>query len=386
VFSSRVGSELSPNRLTRALEDLRRRGTPYLDLTEANPTRTGFDYPADLLGALAGPASLVYRPEPLGLGSAREAVCRELTRRGTSTTSERVVLTASTSEAYSFLFKLLCDPGDSVLVPRPGYPLFEHLTRLDGVVPVPYLLELERRWTLDVAALERAATPRTRALLVVSPNNPTGTVLSGEELVRVSAFCEERSIALIGDEVFLDYRFGAEGPRSVVDQDRALAFSLGGLSKSAGLPQLKLAWIAVSGPSARVSEALARLEVIADAYLSVSTPVQEAAAVLLEKAPVVRRQIQERIESNLACLRSTSASFPSCEVLEPEGGWSAVIRVPAVLAEEELAVRLLNEAGVLVHPGYFFDFPHEAFVVVSLLPMRDVFVEGISRLLELAGG
>jgi aspartate/methionine/tyrosine aminotransferase len=386
VFSSRVGSELSPNRLTRALEDLRRRGTPYLDLTESNPTRTGFDYPADLLGALAGPASLVYRPEPLGLRSAREAVCRELTRRGTSTTSERVVLTASTSEAYSFLFKLLCDPGDSVLVPRPGYPLFEHLTRLDGVVPVPYLLELERRWTLDVAALERAATPRTRALLVVSPNNPTGTVLSGEELVRASAFCEERSIALIGDEVFLDYRFGAEGPRSVVDQDRALAFSLGGLSKSAGLPQLKLAWIAVSGPSARVSEALARLEVIADAYLSVSTPVQEAAAVLLEKAPVVRRQIQERIESNLACLRSTAASFPSCEVLEPEGGWSAVIRVPAVLAEEELAVRLLNEAGVLVHPGYFFDFPHEAFVVVSLLPMRDVFVEGISRLLELAGG
>jgi aspartate/methionine/tyrosine aminotransferase len=384
VFSSRLDAELSANRLTRALEDLRERQVSYIDLTASNPTQAGLDYPGDLLSPLAARGSLVYRPEPFGLYSARVAVARELARRGTRTTPERVVLTTSTSEAYSFLFKLLCDPGDSVLVPRPSYPLLDHLTKLDGVIPVPYVLERQRRWTLDVDALERAVDHRTRAVLAVSPNNPTGSVLSDEEIEHLSRICAERSLALIGDEVFLDYLLTPAAPRSVADQDRALAFSLGGLSKSAGLPQLKLGWIAASGPPALVEQALARLEVIADAYLSVSTPVQEAAGAIMNAAGVIRAQIRRRIQSNLDRLRLAAASHPSCELFEPDGGWSAVIRVPAVRGEEDLVTGLLTEAHVLVHPGFFFDFPAEAYIVVSLLPAVDDFAHGIVRVLEYA--
>jgi aspartate/methionine/tyrosine aminotransferase len=382
VFSSRVDAELSENRLTRALRDLRARQVPYLDLTASNPTDAGFDYPADLLDALSAPESLVYRPEPLGLQSARVAVARGVVRRGSRARPERVVLTASTSEAYSFLFKLLCDPGDTVLVPRPSYPLFDHLTKLDGVTPVPYALERQHRWTIDVDSLERVVDHRTRAVLAVSPNNPTGSVLSEAEIEGLVRLCADRSLALIGDEVFLDYVLEPAVPRSVADQDRALAFSLGGLSKSAGLPQLKLGWIVAGGPSALVEQALTRLEVIADTYLSVSTPVQEAAGTLLDAAGAIRAQIRRRIESNLGRLRLAAASHPSCEVLEPEGGWSAVVRVPAVRGEEDLVVGLLTDAQVLVHPGFFFDFPGEAYVVVSLLPVGEVFATAISRVLE----
>jgi aspartate/methionine/tyrosine aminotransferase len=382
VFSSRVDAELSSNRLARAVQELRDRGVPYVDLTESNPTKVGISYPDDLLDALAGPASRVYRPEPFGLVPAREAVCRELARRGTPAISERVILTASTSEAYSFLFKLLCNPDDSVLVPCPSYPLVDHLTRLDGVRAVSYPLVWDRRWALDLDFLERTADSRTRAVLVVSPNNPTGSVITAAEHERLALFCAARSLPIIGDEVFLDYPLTSAVPRSIVVDDRALTFSLGGLSKSAGLPQLKLGWIVVNGPAGDVAQALARLEVIADSYLSVSTAVQEALPNLLDHARLIRAQIQRRIGQNLARFREVAAEFPSCELLEPEGGWSAVVRVPAVRGEEELVLGLLHDQHVLVHPGFFFDFPREAYVVLSLLPPEDAFAEGISRLLE----
>ena len=272
MFSSRAGVELTPNRLTRVLNDLRDRQVTYLDLTESNPTRAGFDYPADLLRGLAGTESLTYRPEPFGLLSAREAVCRDLARRGVSARPDRVVLTASTSEAYSFLFKLLCEPGDRVLVPRPSYPLFEHLSRLDGVVPVAYDLERQKRWAIDFDGLEQAIDARTRAILTVSPNNPTGSVLSADEHDRMATIAAKESLALVGDEVFIDYGLDSSSPGSILQHAGAgaLTFGLGGLSKSAGLPQIKLAWIIVEGPTALVDAALLRLGVIADAYPSLS--------------------------------------------------------------------------------------------------------------------
>ncbi len=382
MFSSRLPGRLEPNRLTKAIRRARIEKRPLVDLTTSNPTTVGLRYPEGLLAALARPAANVYAPDPRGLEPARAAVAADYARRGISVASDRVVLTASTSEAYSILFKLLCAPaGDSVLVPAPSYPLFDHLAGLDGVEPRPYRLEYHGRWALDEASVDEAWTPRARAVLAVSPNNPTGSALAESELVWLSERCAARDAALIVDEVFADYVFDEAVPSAVNRRTPALTFRLGGLSKSAGLPQVKLGWIAVDGPAALVAAALERLDLISDTYLSVSTPVQVAAPELIARGGEVRGQILSRVRGNYDALRTIAAGDPAVEVLRADGGWSAVVRVPSTRPEEELAIDLLEQAGVLVHPGFFFDFPHEAFLVMSLLPEPEAFAEGVRRVL-----
>jgi aspartate/methionine/tyrosine aminotransferase len=294
------------------------------------------------------------------------------------------VLTASTSEAYSLLFKLLCAPdGDAVLAPAPSYPLFEHLTRLDGVRCIPYRLEYHARWAIDFESIVDAWDAGVRGVLAVSPNNPTGSIVTNEELQRLAAWCAPRAAALVLDEVFADYPLAAAAlPAS--DRFECLTFRFGGLSKSVGLPQLKLGWIAVQGPDDLVAAALERLELISDTYLSVSTPVQTAAASLLREGKTVRGAILDRLRTNDAALRRVAASYPSVDVLPCEAGWSIVLRVPFTRGEEALVLELLERDAVLIHPGFFFDFPHEAFLVGSLLPEPPLFEEGMRRVLERA--
>jgi alanine-synthesizing transaminase len=383
MFSDRISGDLSPNRLTLALRQRRASGDPIIDLTESNPTRVELEYPADLLAPLADRRGLLYAPEPLGLLDARRAIAADYARRSISISPERIALTASTSEAYSMLFKLLARPGDEVLVPRPSYPLFELLTMLDGVVARPYDLEYHGAWTIDFASVERALSLRTRALLVVDPNNPTGSFTSGGEIDRIAAIGAHHGIALIVDEVFADYELepGTTPVRpAFLSRSDALVFALGGLSKSIGLPQAKLAWIAATGPSQLVAESLERLELICDTYLSVSTPVQLAAAELMERGVAIRAQISARTSTNYRRLKDAGSSVPSCHVLTASGGWNAVIQVPTLCSEEELMLTMLTTDGVLAHPGYFFDFPRESFVIVSLLVAEAAFAAGIERL------
>ena len=384
MFSSRVPANRDPNRIARALTAAASAGRRLIDLTITNPTVVGIDYPEGLLQAVGSPAALRYSPQPFGLESARCAVARDYARRGISVAPGRIVLTASTSEAYSLLFKLLCEPeGDDVLVPVPSYPLFDHLTQLDGVRARPYSLEYHGRWTLDVASVDRAWSAGVRAVLAVSPNNPTGSFLHADEFAHLADRCASRDAALIVDEVFADYPFRT--PASPALPDNCLTFRLGGLSKSVGLPQIKLAWVAVSGPPALVDEALNRLELIADTYLSVSTPVQVAAESLFEGGAAIRARILERIRTNHAALAEHARQYPSLEVLNADAGWSAVLRVPARTSEEDLVIDLIERDGVSVHPGFFFDFPHEAFLIISLLPECATFAEGVRRILERAG-
>jgi alanine-synthesizing transaminase len=383
MFSGRLPPDCAPNALSRRIHALRESGIPYIDLTESNPTRAGFEYPPDLLRSMAHSAALQYEPHPFGLWEAREAVARDHERRGAHIDVGHVVLTASTSEAYSWLFKLLCNPGDRVLVPRPSYPLFEHLTRLENVQAVPYPLEYHGRWEIDLRALDVAASAGARAVLVVSPNNPTGSFLTARELAALDALCGAGGLALIVDEVFADYPLdaGADAVRDVALRTRALTFTLGGLSKSAGLPQVKLGWIVVGGEARRRDEALGALEHVADSFLSVSTPVQVAASDLLARGAAIRAQIHRRVLDNLARLRGEIARHPSCALLTAEGGWYAVIRVPSTRSEEEIVLHLLDRERVLVHPGYFFDFPGEAYLVISLLPPSPAFADAVTRVL-----
>ncbi|OFW01378.1 MAG: hypothetical protein A3I61_18070 [Acidobacteria bacterium RIFCSPLOWO2_02_FULL_68_18] len=386
MFSRRIPPQLEPNALSRAVAALRTRGAAIADLTDSNPTRAGIPYADDLLAPLADAAALRYEPHPFGLPAARAAVAADHARRGALVDPAHVVLTASTSEAYGWLFKLLCDAGDSVLVPRPSYPLFEHLTALEGVRARPYDLVWDGRWTVDVASM-MAAPAGTRAVLVVSPNNPTGSYLSAEDLAATVELCRERGWALVVDEVFADYPLETRDPLTdIAARADVLAFSLAGLSKTAGLPQLKLAWMVVGGPAGARDRALAALELIADSYLSVATPVQVAAAHLLRAGGAVRGAIQQRIRHNLDALRAAARGFPACEVLRTEGGWSAVVRVPATRREEQLVLDLLAREAVLAHPGYFFDFPREAYLVVSLLPPPALFADACARLLRFVSG
>ena len=379
-FSSRVPATLASNRLAEAVARRRASGRPLIDLTASNPTTAGFAYGEEILTALSSPAGLVYEPEAAGMAAARAAVSDELGRRGTPVDPDRIVLTASTSEAYAWLFKLLCDPGDEVLVPQPSYPLFEWLTRLEGVQARPYRLDYHGRWAVDAQSLGAAVTDRTKAILVVSPNNPTGSFLTARELAAIAEVAP--GLPLIGDEVFWDYPLDdVPADRvSVLTTGRGLVFSLGGLSKSAGLPQVKLGWIALGGDAARVAEAREKLELIADTYLSVSTPVQVAARALIEAGAGVRAQILSRVARNLASLRGLVERHPALNLLRTEGGWSAVVRVPATRPEEDLAVALVEEDGVLVHPGYFFDFEREAYIIVSLIVRPDEFDRGMAAI------
>ena len=385
MFSTRVPQSLEANRITQAVQRARAESRPIVDLTITNPTTAGFEYPDGVLDRLSSARGLTYAPQPFGLPDARRAVACDYARRGLPASPEHIVLTASTSEAYSLLFKLLCAPdGDAVMVPVPSYPLFDHLTALDGVRAIPYRLDYHGRWTLAPDDVDERWTPAVRAVLAVSPNNPTGSVLSADELEALSARCGERQAALIVDEVFADYALSSDA-RSASPANRSqscLTFHLGGLSKSAGLPQVKLGWLLVDGPDNLVRDALERLEIICDAYLSVSTPVQVAAPMLIESGALVRAQILDRVRANYRALRAAAARHPAIEVLRADAGWSAVLRVPSTRSEEDLVVDLLDRDGVLVHPGFFFDFAHEAFLIVSLLPEPQVFADGVRRVLE----
>jgi aspartate/methionine/tyrosine aminotransferase len=382
-FSTRTSWDRRLGALARALAERRASGAEVLDLTETNPTRAGLLAPPDLLEALADPRGRWYEPSPQGLRTAREAVAEDYARRGVRVEPDHVLLTAGTSEVYSFLFKLLCEPGDEVLVPRPSYPLFEYLATLESVAVRHYALQYDGEWHLTPDAVEEAATPRTKAVVVVSPNNPTGSFLKREEAQRLRHLCAGRGWALVSDEVFADFRLrdDARRPVSLAEESSALTFALGGLSKSCGLPQLKLAWTAVAGPAALRDEALARLELVADTYLSVSTPVQLALPAVLARRADLHRPIAERVAGNLRALRAQLRGGSPATLLDVEGGWSAVLRLPAISADDQWAMALLQRDGVLAHPGFFFDFTRDACLVVSLLPPPEDFAEGVRRLL-----
>ncbi len=387
MFSSRLPSRLESNALSQALALLRTSGVVPADLTVTNPTRVGLSYPADILSSLSSAGGLVYDPAPFGLTVAREAVAHTLSSGTVQVDSGRVVLTASTSEAYGLIFKLLCDPGDAVLVPQPSYPLLELLTGLDAVVSSGYLLENHGVWSIDRESVSAACGERTRAVLVVSPNNPTGSMLRRADREWLVAFALERRLAIISDEVFSDFPV-APGPDAVslLGESRVLTFTLGGLSKSAGLPQLKLGWVVVSGPETVVGEALGRLEMICDTYLSVATPVQVALPQLLAAGAEVREAIRARLRENYRALTLAASAHPAVRVIPPEGGWSVVVQVPETLGEEALVSQLLHEAHVVVHPGYFFDFDRGTHIVMSLLPEPGLFASSVSKVLALAAG
>ncbi len=381
MFSTRFHWDLRPNRLTATLERKRRTGARVLDLTVSNPTQVGFVYPPEVLRALDDPRSLVYEPNPAGLEDTRRTVSAYYAARGVEVPPGRILLTASTSEAYAYLFKLLCNPGDCVLTPRPSYPLFEFLGDMECVRVEQYPLCYQGEWTLEPEAVAQAVSAHARAVVVVSPNNPTGSFLKHGELQELLRICADRKLALISDEVFSDYALSSDPARvrSLAGVQDCLTFTLSGLSKVAGLPQMKLGWIVVNGPEKLRDEAIERLEWIADTYLSVATPVQWAAETLLRAGELVQQQIRVRMETNLSAARSVLAGS-AASLLRLEGGWSLTVQVPRVRSEEEWALRLLTEHNVLVQPGFFFDFASEAFLVVSLLTPPRVFADGIKGL------
>ena len=391
LFSDRLIWEPPENELASAAREAAERHD-LLDLTESNPTRVGLPYPTRAIGeALADGAASEYRPTPVGLPEAREAVAADYARAGVTIDPERLLLTTSSSESYGFLFKLCCNPGEAVLVPEPSYPLFEYLARLEGVEARGYRLAFDGDWHVDFASLEAAAeeTARAgrpaRAVIAVSPNNPTGSYLKRRELSRLAAFCRATEMALIADEVFAPYPFGADPQRVVCAAaapeaaEAPAVFSLGGLSKACGLPHLKVGWIALGGREARAS--LAALELIADTYLSVSTPVQRALPRLLELGTAIREAIAARVAANRAALQACLPPSSGCSILPCEGGWSAILRVPASRTDAAWAVSLAREAGVLVHPGYFFEMRGGAFLVLSQLPPPATFVTATERVL-----
>jgi aspartate/methionine/tyrosine aminotransferase len=390
VFARRTNWKLAPNRLTQALQRRRAAGADILDLTESNSTRCGLRYDdSEILSALAQPESLGYQPDPRGLRSARQAIAAYYAERGAAAAAidpDHIVLTTSTSEGYSFVFRLLCNPGDEVLVPSPSYPLFELLADVQDVKLIPYLLFYDHGWHLDLHSLRTAITERTRALLVVHPNNPTGSYVKPEEAQALSHICREHELALVSDEVFLDYGHAGSARPSFTGSINALTFTLSGLSKISALPQMKVAWIVTSGPQELAAGARQRLEMIADTYLSLSTPLQLAAPCLLQQRHTMTRQLLQRIATNLAELDSQLANHKACQRLQIEGGWYAVLRVPVTRSDEDLAVKLVERVSVLIHPGHFYDFPGDGYLVLSLITPAEQFREGVRRLLRHLSG
>lgn len=382
MFSARTRWNFTRNALTQALDAHRAAGHALLDLTESNPTRVGLGLaPGDAFLPLAAPPVARYEPDPRGLGVAREAVCAYYRSRSIAMTPERVILTASTSEAYGWLFKLLCDPGDDVLVAHPSYPLFDDLARLEHVTLRPFPLAYEGRWSLDIDALRARITPRTRAVLLVHPNNPTGSFLRADELAALVDVCRAHDLALVCDEVFGDYAYAPDARRveSLADVTDVLTFTLSGLSKVVAMPQMKLGWIAVSGPAPQRHEAVERLEFIADCYLSVGAPVQHAASSFLARREAIQGGVLQRVRGNREVLRAKLGANSRATLLHAEGGWYATLQVARTRSEEEWVIALLERDHVLVQPGFFFDFAREAFLVLSLLPEPEVFAEGIAR-------
>jgi len=387
MFSPRTNWPRTPNPLAVALAERRAQGLPVVDLTESNPTLAGFDYPREaILESLANPASMQYEPSPRGLRPAREAIAGYYAESGVRVDPESVILAAGTSEAYSHAMRLLAGPGDEILCPSPSYPLFDFLADINDVKLVHYPLAYDHGWRIDLERLHALFGDRSRAIVVVNPNNPTGSYLSREELATLIELARSHDLALIVDEVFRDYAWAgrsARGARRVVSTaeiDSCLTLTLNGLSKLSALPQMKLAWTVVSGPGEVVAEALWRLEVIADTFLSVATPVQHGAAALLKQGESLRRQILERIRENLAFLDNTLSRGAAMNRLDAQGGWYAILRLPNIRSDEEWAIELLQAAGVYVHPGHFFGFPREGYLVVSLLPEPQRFRLGIEKI------
>lgn len=385
MFSTRTGWILTLNRFTEAQRELVAAGREVIDLTVSNPTRAGLHYNTEcILKSLSRPEATDYDPQPQGLASAREAVAayyRE--QHNLEINPKSLVLTTSTSEGYSYVFRLLCDSGDEILVPKPSYPLFEFLADLEDVALAPYMLIYDHGWQIDFPSLYKAVTSRTRAVVVVHPNNPTGSYVSENQRKVLNSLCREHGLAVIADEVFLDYPHDEAARSSFVINRETLTFALSGVSKISGLPQMKLAWVVCSGPEDIAAAAMERLEVIADTYLSMNAPIQLAAPVLLAERKHIQPEILERVRANLAELDGQLAKQKTCRRLEVEGGWYAVLRVPVTQTDEELAIDILRKASVLVHPGHFFDFAGDGYLIVSLLTPTAGFREGITRALRL---
>jgi alanine-synthesizing transaminase len=384
MFSDRTNWKLTRNRLTEALDQARSSGARVLDLTISNPTRAGLYYSEpQILQSLSSPRSLDYDPQPKGLPSARAAVADYYRlEHSIHLDPEHLILATSTSEGYSFVFRLLCNPGDELLVPKPSYPLFEFLADLQDVKLVPYPLIYDHGWQMDFPSLQKAMSKRTRGVVVVHPNNPTGSFVHRDEQESLNHFCREHELALIADEVFLDYAHGRGPQQSFAANQDVLTFTLSGVSKISALPQMKVAWIATSGPAAKVEPALARLEVIADTYLSMNAPIQWALPALLEQRETIQQQLLDRVAGNLAELDRQLAAQKTCQRLTVEGGWYAVLRVPLTQTDEELAIDLLRRQSVLLHPGHFYDFPSDGYLVLSLITQKAEFAEALQRVLE----
>jgi aspartate/methionine/tyrosine aminotransferase len=378
-FSQRTGWNTEESELARAHRLRLQAGLPTADLTASNPTRCGFDYPADWLAALADPRALQYDPQPRGSLSARNAVSSYYATHGIAVDPGQIILTTSTSEAYSFLFRLLCDPGSEVLVPQPSYPLFDFLAALDDVHIKPASLVYDHGWQIEPEGLRRAITPATRAIVLVHPNNPTGHFTKPWEAEQLGQLCREFDLSLIVDEVFLDYRISGSGQSFAAGIEGVPVFVVSGLSKIAGLPQMKAAWIVATGPERE--QALDRLEVIADTFLSMNAPIQCALPSWLENRREIQQQITQRVSANLAELDQQCAAVPALQRLPVEGGWYAVLRIPAIETDEKTVLALLNQ-GVWVHPGYFFGMPNSGWLVLSLLAPEAEFFTGVTALVN----
>ncbi len=384
MFASRTHWKLVPNPLSLLKNKLESQGIPILDLTESNPTRCEFSYlNGMLLRAFADPRIFNYEPSPHGLEGTRQAIAAYYQERRLRVAPKQIFLTASTSEAYSFLFRLLLNPGERILIPRPSYPLFDFLGQINDVLLDPYPLTFEGQWKIDLSCLQKSWRPETRAVIFVHPNNPTGSFVKQSDLTEVIPFAKEKNLAFISDEVFSPFTFSSDKQRvkSFAEIPDVLTFTLEGISKTLGLPQMKLAWIVVNGPEALVKEASARLEMILDTFLSVGTPVQYALPLWLAEQKEIHQEISDRLIKNLSCLRKTLESFPTMTLLEPEGGWYAILRIPRTQSEEAWCLEILEKDHILVHPGYFFDFEEEAYLVLSLLPPAALFENGIERML-----
>jgi aspartate/methionine/tyrosine aminotransferase len=383
MFSRRTDWKLAANRLTAAINEARASGCRFIDLTVSNPTRAGITYNQQaILEALRNEASLDYDPQPKGLLASREAVADYYRDRHEEVDPESLILTSGTSEGYSYVFRLIANPDDEILVPKPSYPLFDFLADLQDVKLVPYPLLYDHGWQIDFHSVERAIGPATRGIVLVNPNNPTGSYVSTPEREQLNHICRQRSLALIVDEVFLDYAVDSLRRPSFATNTGALTFTLSGLSKISALPQMKLAWVAVNGRANIADAAMSRLEVIADTYLSVSAPVQLAARIMLEQRQAVQSQIVNRVRQNLAELDRQLTVQKSCSRLGVEGGWYAILRVPVTQSDEDLAIALLRRQGVLVHPGHFYDFPQDGFLVLSLIATPNDFRGGVERVLH----
>ena len=384
MFSSRTDWNVAPNRFTLAHRQATRTGRKIFDLTISNPTHAGIEYDQGaILDALRNPKALDYDPQPKGFHSVRKAVAEYYSCGPAEVDPESLILTTSTSEGYSYVFRLLCNPGDEILVPKPSYPLFDFLADLHDVKLVPYSLIYDHGWQIDFHSLETACTARSRAVIVVHPNNPTGSYVSAQEKQALENLCAAHNLCLIADEVFLDYAHSLPPQPSFVANHAVLTFTLSGLSKISALPQMKLAWIAVTGPAADVAGAMQRLEVIADTYLSLNAPVQLAAPVLLDQRKTIQPQLMSRIRTNLAELDRQLAQQKSCSRFEVQGGWYAIVRIPVTRSDEDFAIDLLRQCSVLVHPSHFYDFPGEGHLVLSLIGAREEFPDGVAALLRL---